>query len=104
TSRNRGTAQLVGWAKNLTQRNATPSFELTLSATNFHAINRRSLADLYVTFADATSIRLKGDLNSPILSGGPIIVDRGAIFLPDRELARKRAVALLPAGAPAGDN
>ena len=102
-SRNRGTAQLVGWAKNLTQRNATPSFELTLSATNFHAINRRSLADLYVTFADANSIRLKGDLNSPVLSGGPIIVDRGAIFLPDRELARKRAVEFLPEGLPSGE-
>ena len=62
-------------------------------ASNLHAINRRS-ADLYVTFADP--VKLTGDLNSPVLSGGPIVVDKGAIFLPDRDLARKRAVEFLP--------
>jgi translocation and assembly module TamB len=92
--RNRGAARLTGWVKNLTQRNATPSFEFRLGASNFHAVNRRSLADLYVTFRD--SILLKGDLNSPVLSGGPIVVDRGAIFLPDRDLARKRTVEFVP--------
>ena len=99
--RDRGTSRLTGWVKNLTQRNAAPSFEFRLGASNFHAINRRSLADLYVSFRD--SIRLKGDLNSPVLSGGPIIVDRGAIFLPDRDLARKRAVEFVPESVtPAG--
>ena len=92
--KNRGTARFTGWAKNLTQRNARPSFQFSLGASNFHAINRRSLADLYVTFSD--SLRLRGDLNSPVLTGGPIVVDRGAIFLPDRDLARKRAVEFVP--------
>ena len=30
------------------------------------------------------------------VAGGPIVVDKGAIFLPDRDLARKRAVEFLP--------
>jgi translocation and assembly module TamB len=80
--------------KNLTQKNASPSFALELGASNFHAINRRSLADLYISFG--APVKLTGDLNSPVLSGGPIVVDRGAIFLPDRDLARKRAVEFLP--------
>ena len=92
--KNRGTARLTGWIKNLTQRSGSPSFQFSLGASNFHAINRRSLADLYVTFS--APITLTGDLNSPVLSGGPIVVDRGAIFLPDRDLARKRAVEFLP--------
>lgn len=92
--KDRGTTRLTGWVKNLTRRTGSPSFELNLGASNFHAINRRSLADLYVTFTD--SIKLKGDLNAPVLSGGPIVVNRGAIFLPDRDLARKRAVEFVP--------
>ncbi len=92
--KNRGTVQLTGWLKNFTQRNALPSFQFSLGASNFHAISRRSLADLYVTFN--APITLTGDLNAPVLSGGPIIVDRGAIFLPDRDLARKRAVEFVP--------
>jgi translocation and assembly module TamB len=92
--KNRGVARLTGWAKNLTQRNAVPSFGFRLGASNFHAVNKRSLADLYITFSD--SIRLNGDLNAPVLSGGPILVDHGAIFLADRDLARKRAVEFVP--------
>jgi translocation and assembly module TamB len=92
--KNRGTTQLTGWVKNLTQRNASPSFQFSLGASNFHAISKRSLADLYVSFS--APIRLTGSLNSPVLSGGPIVVDRGAIYLPDRDLARKRAVEFVP--------
>ena len=93
---NRGLAQINGYVKNLTQKNATPTFDIRLGTSNFHAINRRSLADLYLTFNGNGAIQLKGDLNSPVLTGGPIVVNRGAIFLADRDLARKRAVEFVP--------
>ena len=95
----RGIAHLTGWVKNLTSKTATPSFELTLGTQSFHLINKRSIADLYVSFARDSALKLTGDLRSPVLSGGPIIVDKGAIFLPDRDLARKRAVEFLPESA-----
>ena len=93
---NRGIAQITGYIKNLPQNNTTPSFDIRLGTSNFHAINRRSLADLYLTFGGSSAIQLKGDLNAPVLTGGPIVVNRGAIFLADRDLARKRAVEFLP--------
>src|SRR5689334_21326450 len=41
------------------------------------------------------SIRVVGDLNSPTLTGA-IVVDRGAIFIADRDLARKQSLDYLP--------
>ncbi|HET7372123.1 MAG TPA: translocation/assembly module TamB domain-containing protein [Gemmatimonadaceae bacterium] len=80
-----------GWVKNSGQKNAPPSFHLAVGANDFHAFNKRSLADLVVSTTD--SLRLTGDLNRPVLAGA-LFVDRGSIFLPDRDIARKQTTDL----------
>jgi len=69
-----------------------PYLSLTLNARTFHALDRRSLARLDVS-TERDGVRLRGRLHGATLTGG-LIVDRGTIFLPDPELARKQVVDL----------
>src|SRR5262245_5260304 len=85
-----GTAELKGNVKNLLQAKNQQSFDLTLRARDFHAFSKRSSADLYVS-ADTNPIHLRGTTQAPVLTGR-VIVDRGAIYLADRDIARKQAV------------
>jgi translocation and assembly module TamB len=65
-----------------------PYFGLTLQAHSFHALDLRTLARLDVS-TESSGLRLRGPLRGATLTGG-LIVDRGTIFLPDPELARKQ--------------
>ena len=91
-----GQISLNGWIKNLFQtnpaKNATQSFDFKMGARTFHAFDKRSAADLYVSTTD--SLRLRGTTLAAALTGA-IVVDRGSIFIADRDIARKRAVDLL---------
>lgn len=71
---------------------ANPYFGLRLNARNFSAIDRRTIARLAVS-TEADGIRLRGPYRGATLSGG-LVVDRGTIYLPDPEVARKRQVDL----------
>ncbi len=84
-----GTQSLDGWVKNLFQAKARQPFSFAFGANSFHAFSKRSLADLYISTTD--SLRLSGSVQAPTLTGG-LYVPRGAIFLMDRDLARKQAV------------
>jgi translocation and assembly module TamB len=87
-----GTIRLAGWVKNSGQKNAAPSFDLFVGANDFHAFSDRNLADLTLSTLD--SLHLAGDLNRPVLTGS-LLVDRGSIYLPDRDLARKQTADVL---------
>lgn len=65
-----------------------PYLNLRLNAREFHAFDKRSRARLYIS-TEPSGLRLRGQLRGATLTGG-IIVDRGSIFLPDPELARKQ--------------
>jgi translocation and assembly module TamB len=69
-----------------------PYLRLSLTARTFRALDKRSLARLEVS-TERDSLTLRGSLHGATLRGG-LIVDRGAIFLPDPELARKQRVDL----------
>jgi translocation and assembly module TamB len=88
----RDTVTLSGWVRNLSQANGQTAFALALDADSLHAFNRRTVADLYITTPQP--LRLTGTLNAPTLSGS-INVDRGSIYLADRDLARKLAVEMI---------
>src|SRR5215831_13780472 len=81
-----GQMSLTGYVKNLLQTSTPPVFGLKLYANGFHAFNKRTLADLYVSTVDASprhardTLRLTGTLSAPELRGN-ILVDRGSIFL-----------------------
>jgi len=106
-----GSIGVDGWTKNLarfflTKADAAkpapvPSFRVAIALQQFHAYDKRSIADVYVTtvrsadLRSTDSIRVVGDLNSPTLTGA-IVVDRGAIFIADRDLARKQSLDYLP--------
>jgi hypothetical protein len=66
-----------------------PTFDLAIGADQFHALDRRSIADVYLTTTD--SIRLKGSVAAPTLDG-VLSVDRTSIYLADRDIARKQTV------------
>ena len=70
-----------------------PWFDLRLDARNFFALNRRTLARLNVSTEASNAIRLRGPLRGATLTGG-LVVDRGEVYLPDPELARKQQVGL----------
>lgn len=70
-----------------------PWFNLRLDARNFRAVDRRSLARLSVSTAPQNPLRLRGPLLGATLTGA-LVVDRGEVYLPDPELARKQHVAL----------
>ena len=65
-----------------------PYVDLTLQARTFHALDKRSLARLDVS-TESGGVRLRGQLRGATLRGG-IVVDRGTVYLPDPELARKK--------------
>ena len=88
-AKRRGNLSIDGWVKNLFQSKARQPFAFRVDAQSFHAFNKRSLADLYLTTAEP--LRLAGSVQSSTLTGA-LVVPRGAIFLVDRDLARKQAV------------
>jgi autotransporter translocation and assembly factor TamB len=83
---------LRGWIANLADPKSDTRFNLALYADSLHAFNRRTVAD--VTLSTPDTIRLRGTLNAPVLTGS-LNVDRGAIFIADPDLARKLAVETL---------
>ena len=87
-----GVVTIDGWVKNLLQAKARQPLAFTITANSFHMFDRRSVADVYVT--TTTPLRLTGSVQSAVLTGA-LLVDRSAIFLADRDLARKRAVQLI---------
>ncbi|MEP6493181.1 MAG: translocation/assembly module TamB domain-containing protein [bacterium] len=87
-----GRFRATGWVKNLIAKGGPPSFSVAVGASNFHAFDKRSLADLYITTTD--SLRLVGTVSASTLTGA-LYVDQGSIFLADRDLARKQAVQFL---------
>jgi translocation and assembly module TamB len=69
-----------------------PRFAFSLFAKNFHALDKRSLASLDLSTGD-DSLRLIGSMDGAVLTG-KLSVDRGAIYLPERDIARKQVVDL----------
>jgi len=74
-----------------------PEFNVRMDARTFHALDRRSLARLDVS-TEPSGVRLRGPMRGATLTG-ELIVDRGVVFLPDPELARKKSVDLSSAFA-----
>jgi translocation and assembly module TamB len=64
-----------------------PTFDLRLAANNFHAINNRRVADLWVSGL----LRMTGQASAAELTGNAEIL-RGSIYIP--ELVQKRVVRL----------
>jgi translocation and assembly module TamB len=73
-----------------------PRFNLALFARNFHAIERRSLASLDVS-TGADSLHLTGLMDAAALTG-TLRVDRGEVYLPERDILRKQVVDLASEG------
>ena len=73
-----------------------PRFNLALFAHNFHAIERRTLASLDVSTGQ-DSLRLTGFMNAAALTG-TVRVERGEVYLPERDLLRKQVIKLSDAG------
>ncbi|MEO7085272.1 MAG: translocation/assembly module TamB domain-containing protein [Gemmatimonadaceae bacterium] len=87
-----GHARINGWIKDVLASSGDPSFSLALGADQFHAYDKRSIADVYFsTPTRSDSIQLKGSVTYSTLTGA-LRVDRGALFLADRDLARKQGV------------
>jgi translocation and assembly module TamB len=87
-----GYVSIDGWVKNLLQAKARQPLAFTISSNSFHIFDRRSIADVYLTTTQP--LQLSGSVQSATLTGA-LLVDRSAIFLADRDLARKRAVQLI---------
>jgi translocation and assembly module TamB len=73
-----------------------PRFNLALFAHNFHAIDRRTIASLDVSTAQ-DSLRLTGPMDAAALTG-TVRVERGEVYLPERDLLRKQVIDLSGAG------
>lgn len=69
----------------------SPRFNLALFAHSFHALDRRTLASLDLSTED--SLRLIGSMDDAALTG-TLRVDRGEVYLPERDLLRKQVVDL----------
>lgn len=87
-----GRLDATGWVKNLIVKGSPPSFLLNVTANNFHAYNKRSVAEVFVT--TTTPLLLRGNVLASTLSGA-LYVDHGSIFLADRDIARKQAVQFI---------
>jgi translocation and assembly module TamB len=87
-----GSVSIDGWVKNLLQTKTSQPLAFTISANSFHIYDRRTVADVYLSTTDP--LKLTGSVESAVLTGG-MLVDHSAIFLADRDLARKRAVQLI---------
>ena len=70
-----------------------PFLNLQLDARTFRALDRRALARLDVS-TESGGVRLTGPLRNASLSGS-LFVDRGIVYLPDPELAKKQSVDLV---------
>jgi translocation and assembly module TamB len=68
-----------------------PAFDLTLTANNFHAINKARVANLYLSTNGTTGLRLVGSTRRSRLTGR-VLVPTGDIFIP--ELAGKKVISL----------
>jgi translocation and assembly module TamB len=69
-----------------------PVFNLALYAHNFHAVERRALASLDVSTAQ-DSLHLTGPMDAAALTG-TVRVERGEVYLPERDLLRKQVIDL----------
>jgi translocation and assembly module TamB len=86
-----------------------PVLALRLDARNFRVVDKRALARLEVS-TERGGLNLVGPFKGSTLSGG-VIIERGLVYLPDPELARKQTVdvrsqfadSALIAGAAAAD-
>jgi translocation and assembly module TamB len=87
-----GVIAVDGWVKNLLQSKVRQPLAFTITANSFHMYDRRTVADIYLT--TTAPLTLSGSVQSATLTGA-LLVDRSAIFLADRDLARKRAVQLI---------
>jgi translocation and assembly module TamB len=67
-----------------------PYLNLRVDARTFRIFDKRSLARLDIS-TERDGMRLRGQLRGATLTGG-LVVDRGTIFLPDPEIARKQVI------------
>src|SRR5262249_19217685 len=63
-------------------------YDVTLLAKDFHVIDRRTKAKLDIS-VPLGGIRVAGTAPN-VTVGGSLVVERGQVFLPDPELARKQ--------------
>jgi translocation and assembly module TamB len=94
-----GNVALTGFVKNLLQPRQAQPLRFAFGADAFHVFNKRTLADLYISTVDPVrnsrdSLRLTGSVQAPVFTGN-LNVDRGSIFLADRDIARKQSVEVL---------
>ncbi len=68
---------------------SNPILRLQLVSRTFRAIEKRDIGRVDISTTTSEGIRLTGPLKSAVLSGS-VRVDRGVIYLPDPELARKQ--------------
>ena len=87
-----GTLTVDGWVKNLLQSKARQPLAFKITANSFHMFDRRTVADIYLTTTEP--LQLSGSVQSAVLTGA-LLVNNSAIFLADRDLARKRTVQLI---------
>jgi len=73
-----------------------PRFNLALFARNFHAIDRRTLASLDVSTGQ-DSLHFTGPMDGAKVTG-TVRVERGEVYLPERDILRKQVVDLSGAG------
>jgi translocation and assembly module TamB len=73
-----------------------PRFNVALFARNFHVIDRRTLASLDVSTGQ-DSLRLTGAMDGANVTG-TVRVERGDVYLPERDILRKQVVDLSGAG------
>jgi translocation and assembly module TamB len=89
TQDRQGRALLRGW---LTFADPSdPRFDVTLTASAFHALNKARLADLEVTVPPDAPLHLVGQETRSRLSGSLQVV-RGSIFIPD--ISQKQVINL----------
>jgi translocation and assembly module TamB len=74
-----GTLSLQGFMAYANREN--PWLDLRLDARNFHVIDRRSVASLYISTA-RSGLELSGPMRAATLTG-TLNVDRGAIYIPE---------------------
>jgi translocation and assembly module TamB len=85
-----GRATLKGW---VTFRDLSdPHFDLSLAATDLHALSDPRLADVLLSTEAGAPLHLTGQLSASELTGA-VLVDRGTIFLPDI-MTQKKIVSL----------
>jgi translocation and assembly module TamB len=68
---------------------SNPVLSLQLVGRTFRAIDRRDVSRLDISTTTQDGLRLTGPLKSAVLRGN-VQVDRGVLYLPDPELARKQ--------------